>query len=101
MSQALLQNDKERTASIARVPAEEVERLVHKVLGSDSDEASSPEEALLKRVERVIVHTDRVEIIKTVTDNATADADESLASRTIVTGPESSMTVQQVPIRYC
>ena len=84
VSQALLQNEKERAGSIARVPAEEIERLVHKALGPDSDEASSPEEALRKRVERVIVHTDRVEIIKAVTDNATADAEESPASRTVV-----------------
>ncbi len=74
VSQALLQNEKERAGSIARVPAEEIERLVHKALGPDSDVASSPEEALRKRVRRVIVHTDRVEITKTVTDNATADA---------------------------
>jgi site-specific DNA recombinase len=84
VSQALLQNEKGRAGSIARVPAEEVERLVHKALGPDSDEASSPEEALRKRVERVIVHTDRVEIIKAVTDNATADAEEIPASRTVV-----------------
>ena len=34
VSQALLQNEKERAGSIARVPAEEIERLVHKALGS-------------------------------------------------------------------
>jgi site-specific DNA recombinase len=84
VSQALLQNEKGRAGSIARVPAAEVERLVHKALGPDSAEASSPEEALRKRVERVIVHTDRVEIIKAVTDNAAADAEKTPASRTVV-----------------
>ena len=64
--------------------AEEIERLVHKALGCDRDETCSPEEALRKRVERVIVHTGRVEIIKVVTDNAAADADEIPASRTVV-----------------
>ncbi|GEP59456.1 recombinase family protein [Reyranella soli] len=83
VSQALLQNEKERAGSIARVPAEEVERLVHKALGPHCDETSLPEEALRKRVERVIVHSDRVEIIKAVTDKAT-DAEESPASRTVV-----------------
>lgn len=77
VSQALLQNEKERAGSIARVPADEIERLVRRALGPDGAEANSPEEALRKRVERVIVHTDRVEIIK-------ADAEESPASRTIV-----------------
>jgi site-specific DNA recombinase len=84
VSQALLRNEKGQAGSIARVPAEEIERLVHKALGCDRDETCSPEEALRKRVERVIVHTGRVEIIKAVTDNATADADEIPASRTVV-----------------
>jgi len=83
VSQALLQNEKERAGSIARVPAEEIERLVYKALGPDSAEADSPEEALRKRVERVIVHTDRVEIIRAVADNATTDAEEIQVSRSI------------------
>src|SRR4029077_20871732 len=84
VSQALLRNEKGHAGSITRVPAEEIERLVRKALGPDSDEACSPEEALRKRVERVIVHTDRVEIIKALTDNATADVEEIPASRTVV-----------------
>ena len=39
VSQALLQNEKGRAGSIARVPAEEIERLVQKALGPRSDEA--------------------------------------------------------------
>lgn len=75
VSQALLQNEKERAGSIARVPAEEIERLVRKALGSANDEASR------KRIERVIVHADRVEIVRT--DDAT-DPGEASASRTII-----------------
>ena len=82
VSQALLQNEKSRAGSIARVPAEEIERLVHKALGLGSEEASSPEEVLRKRVERVIIHADRVEIIKVTTDDATAE--EIPSSRNIV-----------------
>jgi site-specific DNA recombinase len=84
VSQALLRNEKGQAGSIARVPAEEIERLVHKALGCDRDETCSPEEALRKRLERVIVHTGRVEIIKAVTDKTAADADEVPASRTVV-----------------
>jgi hypothetical protein len=84
VSQALLQNEKGRAGSIARVPAEEIERLVHKALGPGSEETCSPEEVLRKRVERVIVHTDRVEIVKVTTDDAAAEAEEPSASRTVV-----------------
>ena len=83
VSQALLQNEKGRAGSIARVPAEEIERLVHKALGS-AGEACSSAEALRNRVERVIVRTDRVEIVKAMTDDALADAEETPASRTVV-----------------
>src|SRR5258708_11718056 len=84
VSQALLQNDKGRAGSIARVRAEEIERLVHKALGSADEDACSPEEALRKRIERVVVHVDRVEIVKATTDDALADAEETPASRTVV-----------------
>lgn len=83
VSQALLQNDRGRAGSIARVPAEEIERLIHKALTS-ACEACSPAEALRNRVERVIVHTDRVEIVKSTTDDTLADAEETPASRTVV-----------------
>jgi hypothetical protein len=53
-------------------------------MGSTNEEACSPEEALRKRIERVVVHTDRVEIVKAATDDALADAEEAPASRTIV-----------------
>ncbi len=85
VSQALLQNEKERAGSITRVPAAEIEKLVLKAVGSsDSEEAGSPEEALRKQVERVIVRADRVEIIKAVTDDASSDPAETLTARTLV-----------------
>jgi len=83
VSQALLQNDRRRAGSIARVPAEEIERLVHRALSSAGEDCSSAE-ALRNRVERVIVHTDRVEIFKATTHDALADAEETPASRTVV-----------------
>ena len=53
-------------------------------LGSSGEEGGSPEESLRKRVERVIVHTDRVEIVKAATDDAIAEAEEPSTSRTVV-----------------
>lgn len=50
VSQALLQNEKERAGSIARVPAEEIERLVGNALGGSKGEAIT-EEALRKRLD--------------------------------------------------
>lgn len=41
VSQALLRNEKERAGSIARVPAEEIERLVGNALGVSKGEAST------------------------------------------------------------
>jgi site-specific DNA recombinase len=87
VSQALLQNEKGRVGAIARVPAEEIERLVQKavIIGSD-DDPSLPPEALRQRVERVVVHPDRVEIVRAIpsVERATADEAEPLADRTIV-----------------
>ena len=81
VSQALLQNDKERAGSIARVPAEEIERLVGNALGASKGEAST-EEALWKRLERVTVSNDRVEIISI--GDMVANGDEAPERRTIV-----------------
>ena len=84
VSQALLQNNKERAGSIPRVPAGEIERLVLKALGSaEGEEAGSPEEALRKGVERVIVSAGRVEIVKAAADSASADPAETPATRTV------------------
>jgi site-specific DNA recombinase len=82
VSQALLQNEKERAGSLARVPAEEIERLVRKSLESTNDGSGSSDDALWNRVERVVVSVDRVEIV--TTEDAVANAEEAPASRSIV-----------------
>ena len=85
VSQALLQNEKERAGSIPRVPAEEIERLVQQAMGSSGSEIVSSEEVLRLRVDRVVVHPDRVEIVRAEADRATvADAPTTTADRTIV-----------------
>jgi len=81
VSQALLQNEKERAGSIARVPAEEIERLVGNALGASKGEASTAE-ALRKRLERVTVSNDRVEIISI--GDIDTNGDEAPEHRTIV-----------------
>jgi DNA invertase Pin-like site-specific DNA recombinase len=88
VSQALLQNEKGRVGAIARVSAEAVEQLVQRaVIASSGDNASSPAEALRQRIERVVVHSDRVEIVRAMppVDKATAEEEEEpLTDRTIV-----------------
>ncbi len=84
VSQALLQNVKARAGSTPRVPAEEIERLVRQALGS-SDHPGSPEEVLRQQVERVVVHRDRVEIVRAAAEGATAaERSASIADRTIM-----------------
>src|SRR5260370_30578777 len=62
VSQALLQNDKGRAGAVARVPAEEIERLVQEaVKASDNDGSGSAPEVLRRRVERDLVHGDSIE----------------------------------------
>jgi hypothetical protein len=88
VSQALTQNEKSRAGTINRVPAETIERLVWEALApSGSDGARPSAEALRQQVERVVVHQDRVEIVKakhSVDDAAAEDKAETLAERTIV-----------------
>jgi DNA invertase Pin-like site-specific DNA recombinase len=81
VSQALLQNEKERAGSVARVPAEEIERLVGKALGASKGEASIAE-AFQKRLERVTVWNDRVEVI--AIGSAGANGDEAPEREAIV-----------------
>ena len=84
VSQALLQNEKERAGSITRVPAAEIEKLVLKTVGSiDCEGRGSPEEMLRIRVERVVICADRVEIVKAVTDDPSGEA-QTPAARTVV-----------------
>jgi len=84
VSQALLQNEKAHAGSTPRVPAVEIERLVQQALGA-SDHPGSPEEALRQQVERVVVHADRVEIVRATTEGSmVAEAPASIADRTVV-----------------
>ena len=83
VSQARLQNDKARAGTVARVPAKEIERLVLEAVGtSDNDGSGSASELLRQRVERVVVHADRIEIVKA--SPTTLPGDEEGESRTIV-----------------
>ena len=88
VSQALTQNEKSRAGTISRVPAETIERLVQEAIApSGSDGARLSAEVLRQHVERVVVHPDRVEIVKAkqAVDGAAAeDETETLAARTIV-----------------
>jgi hypothetical protein len=83
VSQALLQNNKGRAGTVTRVPAEEIERLVQEAAGaSDNDGPDSATKVLRQGVERVVVHADRVEIVKAVTDDMPGDKEGGC--RTIV-----------------
>jgi site-specific DNA recombinase len=69
--------------TVARVPAEEIERLVQEAVGaSDNGGSGSPSELLRQRVERIVVHADRIEIVKAVANDTPRD--EEGESRTIV-----------------
>jgi hypothetical protein len=83
VSQALLQNAKGHAGTVARVPANEIERLVQEaVRTSDNGGPGSAAELLRQRIERVVVHADRIEIMKAVSDSMPGDEDGE--SRTIV-----------------
>ena len=82
VSQARLQNDKARAGTVARVPAKEIERLVLEAVSSGDNSSGSASELLRQRVERVVVHADRIEIVQAVTGDVAGD--EEGESRTIV-----------------
>jgi DNA invertase Pin-like site-specific DNA recombinase len=63
ISQALLQNEKERAGSVTRVRAEEVERLVLQGLAPAGANPASAEDAR-QLIERVVVFSDRIEVLK-------------------------------------
>lgn len=77
VSQALLQNEKERAGSVTRVRAEEVERLALEGLASAGVKSATAEGAR-KLIERVEVFSDRIEILK-----ALDESDESEGSRSV------------------
>lgn len=83
VSQARLQNDKARAGTVARVPAKEIERLVQEaVSSSDIGGSASASELLRERVERIVVHADRIEIIRAAANDPLGS--EEGESRTIV-----------------
>jgi hypothetical protein len=83
VSQALLQNNKGRAGTVTRVPAEEIERLVQEAAGaSNNDGPDAPTEVLCQWVERVVVHGDRIEIVKALTDGMPGG--EEAGRRTII-----------------
>lgn len=87
VSQALLRNEKGRVGSIARVQAEAIERLVRTAVMPRSENPEAFAEVVRQQIERVVVHADRVEIVKvpSVVDGSAADEDaEILVGRTIV-----------------
>jgi DNA invertase Pin-like site-specific DNA recombinase len=61
ISQALLQNDRERAGAVPRVRAEEIERVVSRALTGG---AEGHWDELLPRLGRVVVHRDRIEVLK-------------------------------------
>lgn len=78
ISQALLQNEKERAGALTRVRAEEVERLVLQGL-APAGVKPAPAEDVRKLIERVVVHADRIEILKVLDA-----ADDVEGSRSII-----------------
>lgn len=80
VSQALLQNDKDRAGKVSRIPAEEIEQFVKEAVGANG--LGSTVEVLHQQVERVVVHADRIEIVKAITDGMPEDGKGG--SRTIV-----------------
>jgi site-specific DNA recombinase len=77
VSQAVLRGEKAKAGTIARVPAFEIERLVVEALGPTADGRASNE--LFERIQRVLVHPDRIEIVKATGDGAGRDDEQQNA----------------------
>ncbi len=82
VSQALLQNEKERAGTVSRVPADEVERLVLEALATRGI-AKSNTEIARQSIERVVVFKDRIEIIRP-TGAAEEEREDGSTRRSIV-----------------
>jgi hypothetical protein len=63
VSQALLRGAKAARGTVARVPAREIERLVAEALEPTADGKASSETSIGEQVDRVVIHTDRIEIM--------------------------------------
>jgi DNA invertase Pin-like site-specific DNA recombinase len=82
VSQALLQNEKEKAGSVSRVRAEEIERLVLEALETGGT-AKKTREVTRESIERVVVFGDRVEIVRP-TDAMEEESEDGSVNRTIV-----------------
>jgi site-specific DNA recombinase len=81
VSQALLRGEKAARGTIARVPAHEIERLVVEALEPAADGKASSATSIGERVDRVVVHADRIEIMAVAEG---ADREVEPHNRTIV-----------------
>jgi site-specific DNA recombinase len=63
VSQALLRGAKAARGTVARVPAREIERLVAEALEPTADGKASSATSIGEQVDRVVMHTDRIEIM--------------------------------------
>jgi hypothetical protein len=62
VSQALLRGEKAARGTVARVPAHEIERLVAAALEPTADGKPFSATSITQRIDRVVVHSDRIEI---------------------------------------
>jgi site-specific DNA recombinase len=74
VSQALLRNDKTARGTVARVPAGQIERLVAEAIGPGSDAGGD-------LIDRVVVHADRIEIVKAPANGADAQQNMTVVVR--------------------
>jgi site-specific DNA recombinase len=77
VSQALLRGEKAKAGTVARVPAFEIERLVVQALAPTADRRASNE--LFEQIQRVLVHPDRIEIVRAPADGAGKDDEQQNA----------------------
>ena len=77
VSQALLRGEKAKAGTVARVPAFEIERLVVEALAPTADGRASNE--LFGQIQRVLVHPDRIEIVKAPADGIGRDDEQQNA----------------------
>lgn len=82
VSQALLQNEKERAGTLSRVSAEEVERLVLEALATSGTAKKNPA-VTRESIERVVVFKDRIEVVRPM-DASEEESEDGSVHRTIV-----------------
>jgi hypothetical protein len=75
VSQPLLRGEKAAGGTVARVSAHQIERLVAEALEMPSDVRASDEQMIAKHTERVVIHADRVEIVRALEDSKNIESD--------------------------